>query len=324
MDLALKRKFLQWFEQNHRPLPWRKTQDPYAIWISEVMLQQTTSQAVIPYYDKFLALFPTVKDLATASEGEVLQAWAGLGYYSRARNLHKAAKAIAAMGDFPQTAAELLALPGFGPYTSRAVSSIAFEERVGVLDGNVIRVLSRFHSLKTKWWTTAGRKQFQDLADSAVESVSSKAMNQALMELGHSICLPQNPKCLLCPLMKVCKSKLQQNQKNLPLKKPKKQKEYWVWQPQVIRRKNQLLLVKNESISFLKGHWILPGVAKQVDKRPVHFDYKHTITHHEIYVQRREKPVKLGTRKKQEQQWIDISNLQKISPTSLVLKAIKL
>ena len=162
-------KLLPWYRENKRDLPWRKTRDPYCIWISETMLQQTTSRAVIPFYERFLTSFPTVHDLAKASEGKVMENWAGLGYYSRARNLHKAAKQISKMGEFPKEVDDLLALPGLGPYTARAVASIAFEKPAGVVDGNTIRVLSRFYDWKGEWWKTAGRLWVQETMDEWVQ-----------------------------------------------------------------------------------------------------------------------------------------------------------
>jgi len=152
-----KHELMNWYEINKRSLPWRTNQDPYRIWISEIMLQQTTVVAVIPFYEKFLNNFKTVSDLAEATEAEVLKNWSGLGYYSRARNIHKAAKLLSESG-FAKTAVELAELPGFGPYTSRAVSSICFEEKVGVLDGNVIRVLCRYLGLNYQWWNPQPRK----------------------------------------------------------------------------------------------------------------------------------------------------------------------
>ncbi|MFN8943830.1 MAG: A/G-specific adenine glycosylase, partial [Pseudobdellovibrionaceae bacterium] len=152
-----------WYLQNQRPLPWRKNQNPYAVWISEVMLQQTTVQAVIPFYERFLKRFPTVKSLADASLDDVYSYWSGLGYYSRARNIHSAAQIIAQNG-FPQSYQQLMFLPGFGPYTARAVSSISFQENVGVVDGNVIRVISRVFGRNDDWWQNKQRDEYQKIA----------------------------------------------------------------------------------------------------------------------------------------------------------------
>ncbi len=322
MKKACQKKLLAWFEENKRPLPWRKNKDPYRIWISEVMLQQTTSQAVIPYFENFIKKFPKLKDLAMAPQEDVLQAWAGLGYYSRARNLHKAAKELYKIKNFPKSHEELIKLPGFGPYTSRAVSSIAFAEPAGVVDGNVIRVLCRFHGKKSKWWQTAGRKELQTLADDCVADVDSGNMNQALMELGASICLPQNPRCLLCPISKDCKAFKNPSLKKLPLKKPKKEMQIWLWKPVLKKRKDEILLAKNEAGPFLKKQWLLPGEYKRLDKRPANFDYKHTITHHEIYVQMQKNKVNMKDLK--EHRWVKEKDIKKLAPFSLLEKALKL
>ncbi|NUN05432.1 MAG: A/G-specific adenine glycosylase, partial [Bdellovibrio sp.] len=232
-DYKLDHKQLtQWYKKNLRPLPWRENKNPYRIWLSEVMLQQTTVVAVIPYFEKFLNKFPTVQDLANAPESDVLEAWAGLGYYSRARNLHKAAKALATHG-FPATAAELLQLPGFGPYTSRAVASIAFGEKVGVLDGNVIRVLSRRYGLKLEWWNSKGRDTLQGISNDLSALGNADIVNQGLMELGATVCTPQKVICMLCPWASTCVSREKNLVDKLPLKKPRKESEVWVWKPLV-------------------------------------------------------------------------------------------
>ena len=314
------KKLLKWYRENKRDLPWRRRKDPYPIWISEVMLQQTTVAAVIPYFEKFLKLFPTAKDLAKAPEPEVLAAWAGLGYYSRARNLHKAAKEIAARG-FPETAAELLELPGFGPYTSRAVASIAFDEPVGVLDGNVIRVLSRKYGKKLAWWTQAGRQELQDLSDELAQAGAPADTNQALMELGATICTPQKVSCLLCPWSADCVAREKNLVEKLPLKKPRKESEVWIWQPEVHIRKNQVALVQNNYAPFLKGQWIFPGQVLTSKEKPKKFDVKHFITHHDIYIQIQKgssppKSAKLT-------QWVELNNLQQVNPSSLLTKVLQ-
>lgn len=324
MDKPLKRRLLDWFDKNQRPLPWRATKDPYSIWISEVMLQQTTSPAVIPFYKNFLLTFPKIQDLAKAPLDKVLNAWAGLGYYSRARNLHKAAKAIAELANFPKTYNELIQLPGFGPYTSRSVSSIAFNESVGVLDGNTIRVLSRFYGAKLEWWKTGPRRDLQALADQSVKGVSSGQMNQALMELGASICIPQKPQCLLCPLDRSCKAAKNPKLKTLPLKKPKRENEIWIWKPDIYIKGQSVLLTLNTEAPFLKGQWLLPGKCVQVDKRPVTYEYKHSITHHVIYVQTEKKVFKMKTLSGQECKWVHHEKVKSLSPFSLVEKALKL
>jgi len=318
------KKLLKWYQENKRDLPWRRSKDAYRIWISEVMLQQTTVVAVIPYYEKFLKRFPTVKDLAKAAEADVLESWAGLGYYSRARNLHKAAKEIAANG-FPKNAEGLLELPGFGPYTSRAVASIAYDEAVGVLDGNVIRVLSRKYGKKTEWWNSAPRDELQKMSDALAEIGSASEINQALMELGATVCTPQKVSCLLCPWSSDCIAREKNLVEKIPLKKPRKESEVWVWQPEVHIRKNktnyQVALVQNTYAPFLKGQWIFPGKVLTQEEKPKNFDVKHFITHHDIYIQ-----IKKNSRTptiSKAIQWVELKNLKQVNPSSLLTKVLK-
>ncbi|RME14266.1 MAG: hypothetical protein D6797_09195 [Bdellovibrio sp.] len=318
-----KEKLLSWFQQNKRPLPWRTTKDPYKIWISEVMLQQTTSQAVIPYYKRFIQKFPTLQHLAQAQEEDVLELWSGLGYYSRARNLHKAAKMIYKKKQFPKSFKELLQLPGFGPYTSRAVSSLAFKEAVGVLDGNVIRVLTRKENLKWSWWQTKEKKQLQNMADQAVSQVDSSVMNQALMELGATICLPQNPKCILCPWNSACKAFESQTQNQIPLKKPKKSMEHWSWNIHFIRKQQKILLVKDPSLPVLKSQWVLPGNFRKLKSPPKSYKIKHTITHHHIYIQKIDQKRTLGSSIQwEERKWVPLNRIKTKAPSSLIQKVL--
>jgi A/G-specific adenine glycosylase len=310
---------LNWFLENQRPLPWRKNRNPYRIWISETMLQQTTTEAVKPYYEKFLTRFPSVHDLAKAPIEDVLEYWAGLGYYSRARNLHKAAQVLSANG-FSRTYTKLIELPGFGPYTSRAVSSIAFGEKVGVLDGNVIRVLSRKHNQALEWWRPANRRILQELADAVIGEGPSHQLNQALMELGATICLPRNPKCMLCPWMKTCEARKADTIEALPLKKKQRDSEIWVWKPHIHLKKNKILLVQNNYAPFLKNEWILPGLVIKKSAAPTSFHFRHSITHHDIFVQLQKKPVQY---KSTAEKWVDIKQVAKISPFSLMTKALK-
>ena len=310
-----------WYLQNSRPLPWRTSEDPYHIWLSETMLQQTTTQVVMPYYEKFLRFFPTLSSLAKAPESKVLEAWAGLGYYSRARNLHKAAKALSQLDLFPKTAEELIQYPGFGPYTSRAVSSIAFGEPVGVLDGNVIRVLSRYFSLKIEWWKTANRRKLQKLADQVVQNFPPGEMNQAMMDLGSTICSATQPACLICPLNKTCQAHQEDRPQDFPLKRPRKAREIWQWQPQVWHKGGKIALYWNEGkISFLKNHWILPGPAKQLRQKPKQYLFRHSVTHHDIFVipQRRN-----GTSTPSSWRWVPKKDISQWIPSSLIKKILQ-
>lgn len=315
-------KLHKWYLDHKRDLPWRVNKDPYRIWISEVMLQQTTVAAVVPFYHRFMERFPTLASLAAASEKDVLKYWAGLGYYSRARNLLKAAKFIAAhFSEFPKTYEQLLELPGFGPYTARAVASLAFEQNVGVLDGNVIRVLSRRYGLPIEHWKTKGRDELQALADKMVQDFPSSEMNQGLMELGATVCTPHNPSCLLCPWSKTCVSLKTQQISHLPLKKPRKQSEIWVWEPQILKNGKKIALIENNYAPFLKGQWLFPGDAKKLKVKPKNFNFKHGITHHDIFVQLQF--LKKAPAMKEKIKWVTPEEAQDLNPTSLVKKVLQ-
>ncbi len=204
---ALRRKLAAWYASAKRDLPWRRTSDPYAIALSEIMLQQTQVVTVIPYYERWLKLFPTWRALAAAKEIDVIKAWEGLGYYRRARNLHALAKAVAAGGDLPRSGAELLALPGIGPYTAAAIGSIAFGLPLAVLDGNVMRVLARVLALRDDISRPQTRAKLQAIADEFLDRGNPSTHNQAMMELGATVCLPRKPMCLICPLSAACRGR---------------------------------------------------------------------------------------------------------------------
>ena len=201
---------LAWYDASRRELPWRYAPgtkaDPYRVWLSEIMLQQTTVKAVIPYFEKFLTHFPTIASLAAANEDAVLELWAGLGYYSRARNLHACARAIAALpkGSFPRTEAELLKLPGIGPYTAAAIASIAFGQLASPVDGNIERIIARLFAVKTE--LPAAKAELRVLAATLTPANRPGDFAQAMMDLGATICTPKRPSCLMCPLLSVCKA----------------------------------------------------------------------------------------------------------------------
>ncbi len=311
-------RLLEWYRENRRELPWRANRDPYSIWISETMLQQTTTTAVIPYFERFLEMFPSLQSLAEADSGKVMEAWAGLGYYSRARNLHKAAKALHSHGSFPQSYKDLLEYPGFGPYTARSVASLAFDESVGVVDGNVIRVLARVEAQDWEWWKGKVRAEIQERADAWVMHVPSFEMNQALMELGRTICTPKSPSCLLCPLRVVCLSFKSDSVAERPKFKPRRERELWVWEPEVTVQRERILLRKDQPVPFLRGQWLLPGKARRVLRKPTSFHYRHSITHHDIFV-----TVKPAVRKiSADDKWVALKEIRQYVPASLVQKAL--
>ena len=215
-DFAL--TLLNWFRENGRELPWRETRDPYAIWLSEIILQQTQVKQGWSYWERFMKHWPTVEALAAASEDEVLREWQGLGYYSRARNLHFAAKQIVAMGGFPHTLDDIKMLKGVGDYTAAAIGSIAFGLPAAVVDGNVYRVLSRYFGVETPINTTEGKKTFTALAQSQLPEKEASAYNQAIMDFGAIQCTPQSPQCDVCPLMESCVAFRENRVGQLPVK----------------------------------------------------------------------------------------------------------
>lgn len=209
---------ISWFQENGRALPWRETKDPYAIWLSEIILQQTRIAQGWEYWERFMAQYPKVEDLAAASEDEVLRLWQGLGYYSRARNLHAAAKQIVALGKFPDTLENIKALKGVGDYTAAAIGSFAFDIPAAVVDGNVYRVLSRYFGIDTPINSTQGKKEFAALAQSLIPASDAVAYNQGMMDFGAIQCTPQSPKCLLCPLAETCVALREGRVEELPVK----------------------------------------------------------------------------------------------------------
>lgn len=209
---------ISWFQENGRALPWRETKDPYAIWLSEIILQQTRIAQGREYWERFMAQYPKVEDLAAASEDEVLRLWQGLGYYSRARNLHAAAKQIVALGKFPDTLEDIKALKGVGDYTAAAIGSFAFDIPAAVVDGNVYRVLSRYFGIDTPINSTQGKKEFAALAQSLIPASDAVAYNQGMMDFGAIQCTPQSPKCLLCPLAETCVALREGRVEELPVK----------------------------------------------------------------------------------------------------------
>ena len=209
---------LQWFRENGRQLPWRETRDPYAIWLSEVILQQTRIQQGTAYWERFMERWPRVEDLAAATEDEVLRMWQGLGYYSRARNLHAAARQIVTLGHFPNTFEEIKKLRGVGDYTAAAIASIAFNLPEAVVDGNVYRVLSRYFGIDTPINSTEGKHTFMALAKELLPAREASAFNQAMMDFGAIQCTPQSPRCLLCPLAESCAALREGRVDELPVK----------------------------------------------------------------------------------------------------------
>jgi A/G-specific adenine glycosylase len=254
-------RILEWYYHNRRDLPWRGESDPYRIWVSEVMLQQTQVVTVMSYYHRFLQKFPTVLDLAAASLGEVLKVWEGLGYYARARNLHKAALEIAENygGRFPANYADLRQLPGFGDYTAGAVAAIAFGEAVPAIDGNVKRVLARLFAIETDITRNPASQQLKKYAAALVDPNVPGDWTQALIELGAIVCLPQSPKCLLCPVNELCQASLRGIERNLPVKPTKKELPHYHVTAAVISHNGKMLIAQRPPEGMLGGLWEFPG-----------------------------------------------------------------
>ncbi len=258
---------LAWYDSQKRSLPWRDHPDPYAVWVSEIMCQQTRVETVIPYFEKWMKQFPTVEALASASEQDVLNAWEGLGYYTRARNLHKAAKIVAGKfnGRLPRNLDDLRSLPGIGRYTVGAIASLAFKMDEPTLDGNIRRVFSRLFDLEEYADSPAGEKILWELTREYLPKGRAGDYNQALMDLGSMICLPKNPRCLFCPLMTICKARENGTQESRPVMKPKKQIPTYVHAVAVIVERGRVLLSQRPADGLLGGMWEFPNARVDGD-----------------------------------------------------------
>ena len=260
-----RRRLLQWYEMNGRDLPWRKTRNPYRIWISEIMLQQTQVSRVKEYYERFLAAFPDIEVLARSPLSKVLKMWEGLGYYSRARNLHQAAKIIANEdhAQFPQTISEFSSLPGVGPYTAAAVMSIAFNQPYPVIDGNVKRVLCRLLGVKQNLGEKRTEADLTHIATTLLPRRRAGAFNQALMELGALVCRPIGPKCTDCCLKSLCFAQTLPDPTILPLKARKTPIPHYDVTAGVIWKGSRVLLAQRFPRGLLGGLWEFPGGKKE-------------------------------------------------------------
>ena len=259
---AFRRKLLAWYRKHRRDLPWRRSDDPYAVWLSEVMLQQTRVETVRGYYERFLERFPTITDLAVADEEDVLKAWEGLGYYSRARNLHRAARTVVEDhgGALPDTYDGLLALPGVGAYTAAAVSSIVFDRPHPALDGNVMRVLSRLLRVEGDLRRASTRAEMVRAGEALMPRTGAGDLNQALMELGARVCAPAQPRCPDCPVAHWCRALAElEDPSVLPLRPVRKPRPHLQVTAGIIRRAGKVLLAKRPPGGMLAGLWEFPG-----------------------------------------------------------------
>ena len=258
-------RLLEWYERSARSMPWRGhgrwRPDPYAVWVSEIMLQQTRVETVIPYFERWMARFPHLSDLASASEQEVLKLWEGLGYYSRARNLHRAAQQIIEKfgGQLPASRDALASLPGVGSYTAGAVASIAFGLDEAALDGNIRRVLARVFDVAIPARSPAGERKLWELARDNLPPGRAGDYNQALMDLGATICLPKNPTCLLCPLLDHCQAHAAGVQEERPILPVKAPVPHYLVTAAVICREGRILISRRPRYGLLGGMWEFPG-----------------------------------------------------------------
>jgi A/G-specific adenine glycosylase len=299
------KKIVEWYLLNKRNLPWRDTKDPYKIWLSEIILQQTRVNQGLPYYLRFITSFPSVIHLANALEEEVLRLWQGLGYYTRARNLHKCAKKVAGQlnGTFPESFDELKALPGIGDYTAAAISSIAFGKPDAVVDGNVYRVLARVYGISAPINSTAGKKEFTKLANELIPTQSPDVYNQAMMEFGATFCVPVNPPCGDCVFRNNCIAYKNSLQSSLPVKLKAKASRKRYFHYLVFTKGKSLMMRKREEKDIWYGLYDFPLIehrkpvtvarvltdAVQVSRLTLKKDptvtptYKHVLTHQTIY-----------------------------------------
>lgn len=273
---------LNWFALNGRDLPWRHTKDAYAIWLSEVILQQTRIQQGMDYWLRFMQRWPRVEDLAAASEDEVLREWQGLGYYSRARNLHAAAQQIAANGSFPNTLDGIKKLKGVGDYTAAAIGSIAFGLPAAVVDGNVYRVLARHYGIDTPINTTQGKRLFTELAQSLLPVDQPASFNQAMMDFGAIQCTPTSPKCVLCPLQESCEAFRSGRVGELPVKEKKLTIQTRRFTYMYIRCQGKTAIRKRAAGDIWQGLWepvLAEGCGMLAGAKLLRKDVKHVLTH---------------------------------------------
>lgn len=323
-----RRLLMDWFQSARRDMPWRRTRDPWSILLSEIMLQQTRVSVVIPYYERFLERYPTPADLAAAPEAEYLAMWSGLGYYARARNLQRAAKAIVERGGFPSSYEEIATLPGVGDYTAAAVASIAFGAPHAVLDGNVIRVLARFTAESRDVGAQSVRVRLKEEAQRLLDPARPGDFNQAMMELGATVCLPKNPQCLLCPWREYCQARAIGREAELPVKGRKRDPVKLHLTLLVAKRQSggkvQILMKqRGTQESRLQGFWELP------EERDLPYavrgerlgEFKHSITRHDYTIE-----VFLATvsRAGRGHRWVNLADVESLPLATTARKALAL
>lgn len=322
--MRFSRNLLDWYRTAKRDLPWRRTRDPYRIWVSEIMLQQTRVAAVIPYYERFLERFPTVESLAEAETDEVLTLWAGLGYYSRARNLQEGARQVAAAGGFPQSYEGIRALKGVGDYTAAAVGSIAFGLPHVVVDGNVLRVLSRFTAEPGDIGSKTTRDRLREVGQELMNAARAGEFNEALMELGATLCLPRDPQCLLCPVAGECRARQAGRQNEFPVKLRKQETVDVEMTVAVVRRNGSFLLWQRpEGSGRMAGFWELPEERQLRGARRVRVvgGIRHGITNHAYRIEVVEFSIQKAPARFR---WIAERDLARIPLSTVARKALNL
>jgi A/G-specific adenine glycosylase len=302
-EMTFASTIIDWYNQNKRSLPWRETTDPYKIWLSEIILQQTRVAQGLPYYTRFIEKFPGVKALAKANESEVLRLWQGLGYYSRARNLHRCAKKIVSdfKSEFPSTFSELQKLPGVGPYTAAAIASIAFREPVAVVDGNVFRLLARIFGIDLDIASQEARKYFFNKANELISQDQPDTFNQAMMEFGATWCTPKNPKCEDCIFKKSCVAFLQQSVAMLPVKAKKAKVRKRFLHYIIMEEGKKIAMKKREAKDIWHGLYDFHLIESKKKQRPQNIlteefpkglldgaetfgPFKHILSHQELII----------------------------------------
>jgi len=325
----------QWYLRRARPLPWRENHDPYRIWISEVMLQQTQVATVIPYYHRFLDSLPTLESLANVQLEKLLSLWAGLGYYSRARNLQKGAQYLVEQhaGKFPRTREEIEKVPGIGPYTAGAILSIAFDLAEALVDGNVQRVFARYYGLREEIEKKEMQKRFWQEAKAWVTKAHSpRVLNQALMELGATVCVKSSPRCEICPLAATCVAFADNLQAELPRRKERRKPVDLWWRGFVVEKRGKVFLRQNQKGEWWTDLWDFPtrpAPSRDEWATPPPFsarrlaELKHTVTHHRIHIApyhvaiAKKPPFELGQGK-----WFSVDEAKDLPLSSLARKVL--
>lgn len=339
----IQNNIITWYQANHRQLPWRETKDPYRIWVSEIMLQQTQVDTVIAYYNRFIETLPTVYDLANVDDEILMKLWEGLGYYRRVRNLKKAAGMVIEQfnGKIPQSKKAILSLSGIGPYTAGAILSIAYNLPEPAIDGNVIRVYARLFKIEDEVNQTFVQKYIAAIGTALVAEKDPSSYNQGLMELGALICTPANPNCGHCPVAHICEAKMAGIQSELPRKKTKKKASEHRYDLCLIEKEGYLLVVKRGLQGVLEGQWSLPQIERQRSQQALcdwikeHFnlDVKpissfenttHVFSHRKWMMRYKRFKVTAGfVKTHQEYRWIPLDDLNQVAFPTAYLKILK-